>query len=113
MDHFESDDSMSLREIAFVVRSSRTGAQSSLNEVRQAVWSLNPNLPLPDVHALDFYYRRSLARPSFTLIMLGVAGPMAVLLGVVGIYGVVAYSVSQPTLALPIPIALAPQPQHP
>src|SRR5882762_10084111 len=61
MDHFESDDSMSMREIAFVVRSSRTGSQSFLNEVRQAVWSLNPNLPLADVHALDFYYRRSMA----------------------------------------------------
>src|SRR5258708_25358174 len=54
MDHFESDDSMSMREIAFVVRSSRTSSQSFLNEGRQAVWSLNPNLPLADVHAHAF-----------------------------------------------------------
>src|SRR6267378_2581032 len=38
MDHFESDDSMSMREVAFAIRSSRTGSQSFLNEVRQAVW---------------------------------------------------------------------------
>src|SRR6266567_3879742 len=97
MDHFESDDSMSMRNVAFLLRSSRTGSESFLNEVRQAVWSLNPNLPLAEVHPLDFFYKRSMARTSFTLIMLGVAGSMALLLGVVGIYGVIAYSVSQRT----------------
>src|SRR5438477_1381390 len=65
MDHFESDYTVAMRDVAFVLRSSGTGSQSFLNAVRQAVWSLNPNLPLAAVHSLDFFYKRSMARTSF------------------------------------------------
>ena len=63
--------------------------------MRQAVWSVNPNLPLARVRTLQEIYDQSLARTSFTLVMLAIAGAMALLIGLAGIYGVISYAVSQ------------------
>ena len=79
------------RQITFAIRSGRTGAESFVNEIRDAIWSVNRNVPLASIRTLENMLEDSYAATSFTLVMLGIAGSMALLIGVVGIYGVVAY----------------------
>jgi len=94
------------RSMAYAIRSIRVGTPEFLQAVRDAIWSVNPNLPLTQVRTLRELQEASMARTSFILIVLGIAASVALILGIVGVYGVISYIMSQRTQELGLRMAL-------
>ena len=85
-------------------------ALTLLPAVRQVVHELDPSLPFSDVATMSELVERSLQRPRSLSILIGALAVVALVLSIVGIYGVMAYYVQQQTKEISIRIALGGSP---
>lgn len=91
----------------FVVRA--PDAAGLAGAVREAVGAVDPNLPVSNVETLETLIARSQQERVFVMALLAVAAALALLLGAVGLYGVVAYMVAQRQRELAIRLAIGAQ----